>query len=1252
MTEPLISFTDNEFEDLMKQEGLENTTRGVVGFAQGKIGDDKITYESLRDGTAPLLDLLPEYEGVDVEDRKLNDEEILGLFTNVEDYGKYDPEDPRRGGLKAFASGAAREAPEAIAGGFGFSAGVRAAMPVANLIPAVGIPGLLAKGAVILGGGVAGAIAAAFAADEAEKAVIGEQAPVVPSLEGARRWGEGTMLGLSMLHAPWTLTSKVPQASKNTQFLENFKEVSTGRFGAGLENAAEFNAKNAGLSEKAFKAAQEASQKVAEKGTMFGADASGAALGFKKFNPKGLLVDPRKGPAGVRIASQVEEGIGSSLAAARDRPIRFGLIETAAGFGGGFGSQIAQNLDPYDPTSRLIGEIAGSASIPIPMQLIIDSGPRVAKKLLGTVNRWRKGEDTGILADQLKRDNGETILKALEASEEYTGPEQLEVLIGGLINGDVSPTGPFKARPIDPDTGDVVPETPSKAAKMYSLPLASTLETIETSLSKRNKELAVSASKGKEQLLQNAKDTVEALISTGEPAAVLAAARVQQGIFEEGIQAELSGALNTYMGALKRVRGDDVDAGDDILGAASNQVKLGEDLYALMNKQIAASKTRERQLWNLTGNTRIDEFVSRNGRTIARPNSLNIFDRFTDQNGLKFRSKSGKKRFNEALKKSGIDQDLDDLRKFFDEGEGANPLTAKRLYEMRGNALSMAADLKKGLNPDSESALYMRRLADSLHQDMMNAGDTSAAYNMARAYTNARNNVFTRSFFGEMQVIDPDRSLRMDPEDFAKAFFRGGNSATAKRIDEINTAIKFGVDHGLDRTVFDELTTKESIDVLVRDSLKRFTIQKPDGTFDISERSLQNWRNSPGTKEIFSVFPQLEIDTRDAVEARRLLQAANSDMLRKGEAPEVIAFTNFVETANKPLAAITKAISGPNPKRDLQEYVNLINKSDDVVTDARTGQTFTKQQALDGLRVLMLDEAIHHSGGLGLAFSPTKFFQRIEEPIKGTLSKDNFNLMDFMSENKLLTPEHRKNLTAAIARMRGVENAFAQGEVEEILFREVKPASLFQARIAGATFGQKAQESFNKLLNKFGLGTSGGGIGGGMIAAEAGSEAVVNFLLRGPEKMRVQQMSQLFNDREALGLLLKDIKTEKDAKETFEALGTVLSAGARQVGRRLPYAAALGIETMRPSALPQPPVEEPVPAPALDTPTTSAVPVSPMRSVAPPPMSPAPSPVAMAPPPAAPAPSGPVNRQQYAALFPNDIASGMIRQQGIGSLMG
>jgi len=205
---------------------------------------------------------------------------------------------------------------------------------------------------------------------------------------------------------------------------------------------------------------------------------------------------------------------------------------------------------------------------------------------------------------------------------------------------------------------------------------------------------------------------------------------------------------------------------------------------------------------------------------------------------------------------------------------------------------------------------------------------------------------------------------------------------------------------------------------------------------------------------------------------------------------------------------------------------------------------------------------------------------------------------------------------------------------------------LFQARILGATAGQKAQEQFNNVLNRFGLGTRGGGIGGGMIAAEAGSDAVVNFLLRGPEKIRVKQMSNLFNDREVLGEALRDIKDEKDAKEAFNALGTAFSKIARQTGRRLPYAGRFSYEQIQNEPLPEPkqrpaPVEPEVieesslqlPTPPAAQPTTalaSAAPVQP-QPVAPPPVA-----------------SGPVDRSRFAAMFPED--RDLI--QGIGSLMG
>lgn len=1242
MAEPLLSFTDDEFQSLMRERGLNDTTRGVVGFAQDRIGPEQLTYEGLKDGTAPILDLLPNYREAAPEDRMLDDEEILTLFTNVEDYGKYDPNAPEGERFRAFTSGMAREAPEAVAGGLGFSAGVKLAAPVANMIPPAGLPGLAAKGVVLLGGGVIGAITAAFAAEEAEKAVIGKQDPTLPSLQGARNWGETTTLGLSMLHAPWTLASKTPTVPKSVQFLDNFKDVASGRFAASLDDAAEFTAKNAGLSEKAFKAAQEAGENLATRGTIFGQTAGLAipegvqkatGIGFKRFNPSGFLFDPTKGPVGSRVAAAVEKGVAGSLQAAREKPIRFGLIEGAAAGGAGVGAAVAQNLDPYDPNTRLIAEIAGSAVVPFPAEILIDSGPKAVSKISTAVKNWYSGDKTGILTEKLNQESARRLTAALQASEEYTGPEQLEVLIQGLLN---------QERRYDAD-GNMIMETPSVAAKIYGLPLQKTLENIETSLSKRNRELGVSAAKGKEQLLANAKDAIETLIGTGEPAAILAASRIQQGIFEEGISADMAKAVDTYMSAQKRVRGD-VGEGADILAEGSNAVKIGEDLYNLLNKQIVQSKKYENELWGHTGNVRISDFTAKNGKKISRPNSLNIFDRSTDQNGLKFRSKAGEARFQRALNESKLGEDLEEFREYFDNATGANPVTSKKLYEMRGIALAKAADLKKGMNPDSDLSQYMSRLADALYRDMMGAGDVSVAYNTARAYTYARNNVFTRSFLGELQVIDPDRSLRMDPADMAKAFLRGGNAATAKRVEEINAAIKFGIDHGMDRQIFDGLTTNETIDILIRDSLKRMTKQNPDGTFDINETMLRNWRNQPGTKELFSIFPQLEIDTRNVAAARKLKQAAESDMLEAGKAPEVTAFKNFVETANKPLLAISRAIDDPeNPRGMLQNYVNIINQAPDEIADPVTGQLFTKDQAREGLRRLILDEAVQYAGGMGLAFSPTKMFNRLNDPIKGTLSRDDFTLMNFMKQNNLIEDDHVKKLDSAISRMRGVEDAYARGEVEEVLFKEVKPISLFQARILGATAGQKAQEQFNNLLNRFGLGTRGGGIGGGMIAAEAGSDAVVNFLLRGPEKIRVKQMSQLFNDREALGAALRDIKTEQEAREAFNALGTAFSKIARQSGRRLPYAGRFTSEQIQTEPLPEP---EPRPVqPEIIEESSVRIPV-PTQPVAQPTTAVASAAPRVAPPPP-PTPTGPVDRARFAALFPEDRDL----VQGIGSLV-
>ena len=112
-----------------------------------------------------------------------------------------------------------------------------------------------------------------------------------------------------------------------------------------------------------------------------------------------------------------------------------------------------------------------------------------------------------------------------------------------------------------------------------------------------------------------------------------------------------------------------------------------------------------------------------------------------------------------------------------------NPVTTAKLYSMRKIALDKVAQLKA--NNQRQASFLMNKFADTLLRDMQGADNGNVAYNKARAYTNARNNVFTRSFYGDLQVFDKNRSLRLSPEQLHKEFFKGGNDKTTKELKKL-----------------------------------------------------------------------------------------------------------------------------------------------------------------------------------------------------------------------------------------------------------------------------------------------------------------------------------------------------------------------------------------------------------------------------------------------------------------------------------
>ena len=112
MAESLINLEPRQFESLIETQGLDGTVEGIVQIATEDLGlmDQPITVESLK---SELIQYWTNWIGKRIapEDRQLSSEEILTLFTNVEDYGKFDPDGsiPK---LKAFAGGVTETIPK------------------------------------------------------------------------------------------------------------------------------------------------------------------------------------------------------------------------------------------------------------------------------------------------------------------------------------------------------------------------------------------------------------------------------------------------------------------------------------------------------------------------------------------------------------------------------------------------------------------------------------------------------------------------------------------------------------------------------------------------------------------------------------------------------------------------------------------------------------------------------------------------------------------------------------------------------------------------------------------------------------------------------------------------------------------------------------------------------------------------------------------------------------------------------------
>ena len=1299
---PLFSFGDKTlFRQKIEEKGIEGVTRDVVGIVKQQLPHFNFTYEDLKDGSADVLDLINPAGDLPTLSRAMTDEAILAMFTDLEDYGKYDPPvrkknadgtfavdedgqpvyEDKNYNLSAIAGGARDTALEAGVTMLGGWQGARmgAAAYMAR-VPRYGLPGYgraldvgpMAAAATV--GAVVGAGILQPIAGYVNEWLFDEPDPiVVPSLQAAYNSGETAAYGITFLASPWVGTrlalKPLGEAFNAAKVLENFRTIASSKF------------------------------KPDELIKLFGKDITERALGAAAVQAskgpvrRALTPNVAKGPTAARITDTIIRGGQNVLLEGAKNPKTFLGVEAIVAGGAGLAAYNAEKIAPGNELVRFGMELT-SAPVSLllvkPTLAVTQSTTNLLKSILSG-EAGPKGQ--GMFSEAIKTEAGQRLTKELRGSPEYVGsknPEQeLDNLIEALLNA---------------PKGDDAP-LPTTVAREAGSVLSPAMDRTQAQLATRETDLAVATEKGREQFVADAKEAIMTLRQTNTPEGLQLAASIEQRIVEQEAIDMIEAANSKLISAAERVFGNEERIPQD--------AALGERFYDLQLKLVASLKQKRDQLYRAVPDFEVRQFTTADGTEVRQPNSLTIFDVPTSEGGLKFSSAGAKAEFNTLL--GGYKDDFAAMGAYYNPKPNADgtvtavdfPVQFSRLREMLSHFKSLKA-ARERVNPMDSMATHINSLIKAIDQDMtgMNAdgvfkstpgqvlttnqAQIVEAYTKAKAFTYGMHNVISRTFVSETSKVNAQRGMVLDPLDAVKAV-KVGDDIPLARINQMQEAVNFlrkeagdietisyvnkSTGQRYNDVKFDAQQTgtelNEVIELIIRDARKNIMDQKTDPVTGeivrtVNLKKLDAYKNRPNSKALFAIFPAFARDLNDAESAQKLMLEATAQAaaLRSTDAQKAFAwFLQRPESATKVVAQIIGGEGKIASRKALQTMVDKI-KNKGSYTDTETGAVYTSAQVLDGLRAAISNYAVTRAGGSGHSFSPTVYYDTLFSDVANvdaTSASGGLKLMDFMKANGMVDDAYIKNLQKAVDQMRNVEAGIASNELSGELFKRPSLASLGMLRVGGSMLAGASLARFKKLLGAVGL--QDFGVGASITAGEEGAKAAMRFVT-GPETLVINSMSRIFADPEMLALSIKQARTAAEFNENLSNMQKMLGAQTLRAGVKVERDVSSEESFIRPGEMGDREADYSKqrlafpPAPQQPAPVQQQ-PVSPPSNIQGPTNPPNVAPTAMggsATSPALQAPaaqqrppvnqSGPVDRAKFAALFPEDR-----ELMGIGSLM-
>ena len=575
-----------------------------------------------------------------------------------------------------------------------------------------------------------------------------------------------------------------------------------------------------------------------------------------------------------------------------------------------------------------------------------------------------------------------------------------------------------------------------------------TLVALERQLARRSAKFGAKAAESERNALASLRQAADNLAAAGDPASLRVAAKLRKQYHEELLDQQIEVARRAVVDAQAKLG----------KGTPADLAERSRATGKILDDALGQARKAETELWD-----KIPRDISTGTQNLrsALDDSLNRL-------------------LPEEIPELGA------VGKAARRIAGSERTTSGELLKLRRRALAGSREAKA--KQDFTRKAVLDDIAEGALQELSALqGD---AVDIARGFSRALNDKFTRSFGGSTLATTRTGARRIPPELLLEEALGGGGTRGSLRFRELREAAGFADDALLSGVRNEQ---EQFLRIAARET-------STDGVVDPAKLETFVKRN----RAVLDEFPALRQELSNAASAQRAFGEAQSAVATSRTAAKEAAFSIVLENES-PRRAVAQVLSGKNPGRGYRELAKLAKSGD----------------AADGLMSATLDHAIQKATSETGEFSLTRFNRILNEP----LSRGQSSLMQLMRRDGILRGPQFSRLNKILKEAETLERALKSGkEIDKFLDN---PQGLFDlvVRITGARIGAAGAS-----------GTTGATI----VAAGAGSRFARNLFEKVPATRINDVLIEASENPAFMAALLKKPKTLREANKTGRQINAFL----------------------------------------------------------------------------------------------------------------